>query len=172
MPDNISDDEFTCLEIMSRGEAMLAISRWERPLKNLAAKGMADPQDGFNYIITEKGRAALGGHKQEVDTDWANSFIKVNNTRYFERTSKAKPAGAYVIEGVLFFKLLDGSTLTCNCIKDPYASKIVELFNGRNAGQERPGFPVVPQLSRPAEPHSESDQDSDDGQAKGDSLRR
>jgi hypothetical protein len=160
----LTDDEFTLLEIMSRGEAMMAIGRWERPLKHLVVKGMADPQDGFNYIITEKGREALGGHKQEVDTDWAQSFIKVNNTRYFERTSKEKPAGVYVVQGVLFFKLLDGSTLTCNCIKEPYASKIVELFNGRNAGQERPGLPVVRQLLGSAEPHQESDQGVGDRQ--------
>jgi hypothetical protein len=171
MPD-LTDDEFTLLEIMSRGEAMMAIGRWERPLKSLAQKGMADPQDGFNYIITSAGRTALGGHKQEVDTDWANSFVKVNNTRYFERTSKDKSAGVYVVQGVLFFKLLDGSTLTCNCIKDPYASKIVELFNGCNVGQERPGLPVVSQSSRPAEPHPQSDQDSGDGQAEGNKVRR
>ncbi len=160
---DLTGDEFTCLEIMSRGEALLAISRWESPLKSLAQKGLADPQDGFNYIITEKGREALGGHKQEVDTDWANSFIKVNNTRYFERHSAEKSAGVYVVKGVLFFKLLDGSTLTCNCIKDPYASKIVELFNGRNAGQERPGRAVVQQLPGSAESHSEPDKGSGDG---------
>jgi hypothetical protein len=171
MPD-ISGDEFTLLEIASHGESMIPIGRWEKPLKSLAQKGMMFANDSVNYVITEAGRAALGGHKQEVDTDWAQSFVKVNNTRYFERTSKAKPAGAYVVQGVLFFKLLDGSTLTCNCIKDPYASKIMELFNGRNAGQERPGCAVVPQLPRPAEPHSESDQGPDDGQAEGDKVRR
>jgi hypothetical protein len=156
MPD-LTDDEFTLLEIMSRGEAMMAIGRWEKPLKSLAAKGMADPQDGFNYIITSAGRTALGGHKQEVDSDWAHAFIKTNNTRYFDRTSKEKPAGVYVVQGVLFFKLLDGSTLTCNCIKDPYASKIAELFNGRNAAQERPGRAVVQGSLGPAEPHPQSD---------------
>src|ERR1700722_17335069 len=152
MPD-LTDDEFTLLEIASHGESMIPIGRWERPLKSLAKKGLMFANDSVNYVITEAGRTALGGHKQEVDTDWAHSFVKVNNTRYFERTSKEKPAGAYVVQGVLFFKLLDGSTLTCNCIKDPYASKVVELFNGRNAGQERPGLPVVSQSSRPAEPH-------------------
>ena len=168
---DLTDDEFTCLEIMSHGEPMMAISRWERPLKSLASKGMSDPQDRFNYIITEKGRVALGGYKQETDTNWAQSFIKVNNTRYLERTSKEKPAGVYVVQGVLFFKLLDGSTLTCNCIKDPYASKIVELFNGRNAGQERPGRAVVQQLPGPAEPHPKADDDSGNEQPKGDEIR-
>ncbi len=167
MPD-ITDDEFTCLEIMSRDEAMMAIGRWEKSLKSLAQKGMSDPQDGFNYIITTKGREALGGHKQEVDTDWANTFIKVNNQRYFERTSKEKSSGVYVIQGVLFFKLLDGSTLTCNCIKEPYASKIMELFNERNAGQERPGRAVVQGSSGSTESHTETDQDTDDGQTKSD----
>jgi hypothetical protein len=38
--------------------------------------------------------------------------------------------GAYSIGGNLFFKLPDGSTVSCECIKSPYAEKIVELFNG------------------------------------------
>ncbi len=167
MPD-ITDDEFICLEIMSRGEAMMAIGRWEKSLKSLAQKGMCDPQDGFNYIITKKGRETLGGHKQEVDTDWANTFIKVNNQRYFERTSKEKPFGVYIIQGVLFFKLLDGTTLTCNCIKEPYASKIVELFNERNTGQERPGRAVVQGSPRSTESHTETDKDIDGEQTKSD----
>lgn len=36
--------------------------------------------------------------------------------------------GAYVIDGKLFFKLRDGSTLSCECIAEPYASQIAELF--------------------------------------------
>jgi hypothetical protein len=169
MPD-LTDDEFTLLEIMSHGEAMMAIGRWEKSLKSLAAKGMADPQDGFNYIITSAGRTALGGHKQEVDTDWAHAFIKVNNQRFVERTYTGNP-GAYVVQGQLYFTLLDGSAVLCNCIKDPYASKIVELFNGRNAGQKRPGLRVVSQPSRSTEPHSEPDQDTGDGQAEGGKVR-
>lgn len=47
------------------------------------------------------------------------------------RTAKRvvlKEPGAYVVDGKLFFRLLDGSTLSCECIADPYATKIVELF--------------------------------------------
>ena len=36
------------------------------------------------------------------------------------------PPGAYVVKGNLFFKLKDGSVISCQCIKGPYAEKIVE----------------------------------------------
>lgn len=90
----ISDDEFTLLEIMSHGEAMMAIGRWEKPLKSLAAKGMANPQDGFNYILTTKGREALGGHKEVVDTAWAKAAIAAHNQNIV-----AKTATQPVVEG-------------------------------------------------------------------------
>lgn len=48
--------------------------------------------------------------------------------------------GPHVVQGRLFYKLLDGSILSCECIADPYASQIVEthavlrsaLMNARN----------------------------------------
>lgn len=39
--------------------------------------------------------------------------------------------GAFVVEGKLFFKFKDGLSLSCQCIGEPYASRIVELFNTR-----------------------------------------
>lgn len=36
--------------------------------------------------------------------------------------------GAYVTNGKLFFTLRDGSTISCECIAEPYASQIAELF--------------------------------------------
>jgi DNA-binding transcriptional regulator YiaG len=36
--------------------------------------------------------------------------------------------GPHVVAGNLFFKMPDGSTISCECIGDPYASQIVEIF--------------------------------------------
>ena len=36
--------------------------------------------------------------------------------------------GPSVVQGKLFFRLLDGSSISCECIGEPYASKIVELY--------------------------------------------
>lgn len=37
--------------------------------------------------------------------------------------------GAFARNGSLFFRCLDGSTISCNCIADSYAEKIAEIYN-------------------------------------------
>ena len=62
--------------------------------------------------------------------NYADEVLKINYADLV-RTAKRvvlKEPGAYVVNGKLFFRLLDGSTLTCECIADPYATKIMELF--------------------------------------------
>jgi len=39
-----------------------------------------------------------------------------------------KTHGPHVIDGKLFFKLLDGSTISCECIGEPYVTEIVKLW--------------------------------------------
>lgn len=36
--------------------------------------------------------------------------------------------GPYVVGGKLFFKMLDGSSISCQCIGEPYASQVVKIF--------------------------------------------
>lgn len=36
--------------------------------------------------------------------------------------------GPHVVDGHLFFKMPDGSTILCECIGEPYASQIVEMW--------------------------------------------
>ena len=43
------------------------------------------------------------------------------------------PPGPYVVEGTLFFRLLDGSVLNCICIKEPWASKVVAACRERKS---------------------------------------
>ena len=55
---------------------------------------------------------------------------------------KSRPPGAYALNGRLFFKLLDGSSISCNCIRDDFADAIVALFkNVSCAGVGAPEHP-------------------------------
>lgn len=47
----------------------------------------------------------------------------------------AAPYGASVVNGHLFFKLLDGSTISCNCIGEPYASRVVAACRNAEAAE-------------------------------------
>ena len=76
---DLTDDEFALLEIASHGESMIPIGRWERPLKALATKGLMFANDSVNYVITDGGRAALDGYKDDVDTAWAKAAIAAHN---------------------------------------------------------------------------------------------
>lgn len=53
---NEADMELTCLEILSRGEDLLAIGVWEAPIKRLAMKEYA-VKVGNGYRVTESGKA-------------------------------------------------------------------------------------------------------------------
>lgn len=41
---------------------------------------------------------------------------------------KPQRVGPHVVDGKLFFKMPDGSTISCECIGEPYASQVVELL--------------------------------------------
>lgn len=45
--------------------------------------------------------------------------------------TERKP-GPHIVDGKLFFKLLDGSTISCNCIGEPFAWQIVDLWQPRS----------------------------------------
>ena len=145
---DLTDDEFTLLEIASHGESMIPIGRWERPLKALASKGLMFASDSANYVITESGRAALGGHKDDVDTAWAKAAIAAHNDGVERRMVEVKvplrEPGAYVFNGRLMFKFTDGSTIMFDCSQAD-AEKVVRLFNDRNTQKTRPGRSVVRQ---------------------------
>lgn len=46
--------------------------------------------------------------------------------------SNSEP-GAYVLNGNLFFRLLDGTTISCSCIAGPYAEQVFKLFYEQSA---------------------------------------
>ena len=99
---DLTDDEFSLLEIASHGESMIPIGRWERPLKSLADKGMMFAADTANYVITESGRAALTGHKDDVDTAWAKAAIAARNGAAEQRAVAQTEMVEYQIGGDTF----------------------------------------------------------------------
>jgi hypothetical protein len=64
---NLSEEELTVLLIASRGESMMAIGHWQKPVESLVAKGFLQSRggDNFNCSITVAGRAACGKREQE-----------------------------------------------------------------------------------------------------------
>jgi len=66
----ITDDEFSVLMIAARGEYMLAIGHWEQPTRHLEAEGLLKKEmlnGGWQYTITDAGRAAIREREQEED---------------------------------------------------------------------------------------------------------
>src|SRR5262245_6548920 len=54
-PVELEGDERICLNIAFHGQLMLAIGRWEGPIKSLSRKGLMR-KSGHGYAITDKGR--------------------------------------------------------------------------------------------------------------------
>ena len=52
----VDDQQLICLDIMSRGEDMLAHGSWEAPIKRLAMRGLCR-KIGSGYRISDQGRA-------------------------------------------------------------------------------------------------------------------
>ena len=61
---NEADQQLVCLEIMARGEDMLAHGAWEPAVKRLAMRGLCR-KIGNGYRITDKGLAHFKGQTGE-----------------------------------------------------------------------------------------------------------
>lgn len=57
---NIEEQQLVCLDIMSRGEDMLAVGVWEPPVKRLAMRGLCR-KIGNGYRISDAGVVFLAG---------------------------------------------------------------------------------------------------------------
>lgn len=51
-------------------------------------------------------------------------------------TDPMQEPGAYLIDGSLFFRMPDRSTILCTCIGEPFSRMIVEMWNAKQ--QSRP----------------------------------
>lgn len=73
---DLTDDEFSVLLIAARGESMMPIGRWEKPVEDLVAKGYLFRANLHNNTITPKGRVALE-KRENVD---ARTLIEASTT--------------------------------------------------------------------------------------------
>ena len=72
---SITQDERTVLMIVNRGEYMLAIGRWELPIKSCAKQGFLKSEfiaGGPQYTITEAGHTELDVAEHEENQQLAN----------------------------------------------------------------------------------------------------
>jgi hypothetical protein len=75
----LSEDELTVLSIGAEGASMMALGRWEKPVKRLATLGYFRAADQFNYFITSAGSARWAEEEAgEVQAliDWNNSLVE------------------------------------------------------------------------------------------------
>lgn len=87
----ITDDERTVLMIADRGEYMLAIGRWERPIKNLTEKGFLKCQQlagGPQYTITDAGRLELNATDAEEDRNLAKIIEQGSRIGAAQKTAR------------------------------------------------------------------------------------
>ena len=121
----LSVDEDAILQIAKEGNSMMPIGRWEEPVRSLAKRGLLSKSDEFNYFITAAGRAAI--KDSEAETDRALKKAYGNTIALVDES----PVGPTVVGGTLFYKMPDGSSLNCHCIREPCASQIVAMWRNR-----------------------------------------
>ena len=64
---DLTSDEEACLLIMAEGGFLAPIGRWEKPVYELARKGLATRKDPLNYIISGAGRERVAQLEKEHD---------------------------------------------------------------------------------------------------------
>lgn len=73
----LTNDEATVLMIAAKGQSMIAIGRWEVPIRQLVARGLMKKNDAVNFSITDPGLAALSAHEEQVDAAVVSSTRKL-----------------------------------------------------------------------------------------------
>ena len=88
----MTNDEYTCLMIMAEGQNLIRMkdTRWYGALNQLEAKGWCKPIGNENFVITEAGRAALGGHEETLDGELRRTINKQGGLQEQQRAMHAK----------------------------------------------------------------------------------
>jgi len=84
----MTDDEYTILEIASHGNSMLAVGRWEKPVKDLTARGLLNKLDEANYVITPAGREVFAERDRENDQALADVINASRSVARLQRTTQ------------------------------------------------------------------------------------
>ena len=85
---SLTDDEMSVLMIADRDQYMLAIGRWELPVKSLTNKGLPRREminGGPQYTITEQGRVALHVQERAIDDRVTQAIVQTNNATFEAR---------------------------------------------------------------------------------------
>lgn len=83
---DLTDDEYTVLMLADQGNFMAPIGRWEKPIRDLHARGLLDKRDDVNYVANVAGRAALAVHEKGID-DGLRNVIENSNKAANARTT-------------------------------------------------------------------------------------
>ena len=88
----MTNDEYTCLMIMAEGQNLIRMkdTRWYGALNALEAKGWCKPIGSENFVITEAGRAALGGHEETLDAEIRHTLVKQGELRQHQHAMQAR----------------------------------------------------------------------------------
>lgn len=75
----LTQDEHTVLLIAGKDQNMMAIGRWEKPVKDLTARGFLRMLDPVNFIITSAGRAALEREEMAENKALSEAFTRTRS---------------------------------------------------------------------------------------------
>lgn len=67
---DLDEQEVAVLMLSEKGQSMMAIGHWEKPIDNLVQRGFLKRFDKFNHEITPEGRKALSKHESGTDEDY------------------------------------------------------------------------------------------------------
>lgn len=124
----LTEQELGLLMIHVNGGNVAAIGHWEKPCDHLVELGLLRRLDKHNHEITSAGREAA----EKEETDSLRAMIDANNRLLARKFSRPHPVGPALVQGKLFFGFPDGSSISCECIGEPFASRIVELWKHRD----------------------------------------
>jgi hypothetical protein len=114
----LTEDEHACLMIMAEGQNLIAMqnTRWYAPLMSLHAKDFCKSIGNNNYVITQRGRAALAGHEESLDGDLRKAITAHGKIQQNRRAVHAKMQVALgaIIDAARMSALTTGSSeITC-----------------------------------------------------------
>lgn len=114
----LTEDEYACLMIMAEGQNLIAMqnTRWYAPLMSLHQKDFCKPIGNNNYVITQRGQAALQGHEETMNGELRREVTRQGGLQESRQAVHAKMQTALgaVIDGARMAALTTGkSETTC-----------------------------------------------------------
>lgn len=111
---NLTEDEHSCLLIMAEGQNLIAMqnTRWYAPLMSLHQKDFCKPIGNNNFVITQRGQAALQGHEETLSGELRRAVTKQGGLQEARQAVHAKmqTALAAVIDGARMAALTTGNS--------------------------------------------------------------